>query len=134
MQRQALYPCRPIHVHLNIYVSPADLLARCDIDCSCCIYNGMFVHGTPPLDNIPTALKRVGETVYINPRGLVAFMRQTNTVDLSLWTPSYEVRLAKYAVRGFEVHVPFLDREKVAYNRVCFLVTISSVMTSLTSP
>lgn len=52
------------------------------------------------------------------PRALVALMCQTNTVDLSRWGPSYEIRLVKYAERGFEVCVPFLDREKVAYGRV----------------
>lgn len=54
----------------------------------------------------------------MTPRGLVALMRQTNTINLELWSPAYEIRLAKYAKRGFEVHVPFLEREKVAYNRV----------------
>jgi hypothetical protein len=40
-------------------------------------------------------------------------MRQCNVFDMTRRSPSYEVRLAKYAQRGFEVHVPNLDRERV---------------------
>lgn len=59
-----------------------------------------------------------GYTVYMSPRALIALMCQSNTLDLKRWGPSYELRLAKYAERGFEVHIPFLDREKVDYGRV----------------
>lgn len=54
----------------------------------------------------------------MNPRGLVAFMLQANGVRFDVVSPDYELRLAKYALRGFEVHVPFLERERVAYDRV----------------
>ena len=40
-------------------------------------------------------------------------MTQTNTIDLSRRSPSYESRLSKYARRGFEVYWPDLDRSKV---------------------
>jgi hypothetical protein len=40
-------------------------------------------------------------------------MRQCNTVDMTRRSPSYEVRLAKYAERCYEVYVPTLDRDKV---------------------
>jgi len=40
-------------------------------------------------------------------------MRQCNTVDMTRRSPSYEIRLAKYAARGFEVHVPSLKRDEV---------------------
>lgn len=40
-------------------------------------------------------------------------MRQCNTVDMRRRSPSYEVRLAKYAKRGFEVHVPDLVRANI---------------------
>jgi len=40
-------------------------------------------------------------------------MRQCNTVDMSRRSPSYEVRLSKYASRGYEVYVPSLSREEV---------------------
>jgi hypothetical protein len=40
-------------------------------------------------------------------------MRQCNSVDMTRRSPSYEVRLAKYAERCYEVYVPTLNREKV---------------------
>lgn len=40
-------------------------------------------------------------------------MTQTNTIDLSRRSPSYESRLSKYARRGFEVYWPELDRSRV---------------------
>ena len=40
-------------------------------------------------------------------------MRQSNTVDMTRRSPSYEVRLAKYASRGFEVYVPGLKRDEI---------------------
>ena len=40
-------------------------------------------------------------------------MRQCNTVDVTRRSPSYEVRLAKYSGRAFEVHVPTLKREEI---------------------
>jgi len=36
-----------------------------------------------------------------------------NRIDLTRRSPSYEMRLAKYAKRGFAVRVPKLDRSKV---------------------
>lgn len=40
-------------------------------------------------------------------------MIQTNTIDLSRRSPSYESRLSKYAHRGFEVYWPDLDRSRI---------------------
>ena len=40
-------------------------------------------------------------------------MTQTNTVDVTRRSPSYEVRLAKYSTRGFEVKVPTLRRADI---------------------
>ena len=40
-------------------------------------------------------------------------MRQANTVDVTRRSPSYEVRLAKYSTRGFEVKVPTLRRADI---------------------
>lgn len=51
-----------------------------------------------------------GTRVWANPRAIVAMMRQCNTVDMTRRSPSYEVRLAKYSRRGFEVYVPTLRR------------------------
>lgn len=54
-----------------------------------------------------------GNRVWANPRAVVAMMRQSNTVDMSRRSPSYEVRLSKYASRGYEVYVPSLSRDGV---------------------
>lgn len=54
-----------------------------------------------------------GQRIWGNPRAIVAMMRQCNTVDVSRRSPSYEVRLAKYAKRGFEVYIPSLRRQDV---------------------
>jgi hypothetical protein len=51
--------------------------------------------------------------VWANPRAIVAMMRQCNTVDMTRRSPSYEVRLAKYAERCYEVYVPTLNRDKI---------------------
>jgi len=54
-----------------------------------------------------------GKQVLLMPRAHNAIVSQYNTVDLSRRSPSYEVRLAKYAERGFEVLVPSLTRGKI---------------------
>lgn len=54
-----------------------------------------------------------GKQVYGAPRGITAFMTQTNMIDLSRRSPSYESRLSKYSHRGFEVYWPLLDRSRV---------------------
>jgi hypothetical protein len=56
---------------------------------------------------------QTGNRVYANPRAIVAMMRQCNTVDMSRRSPSYEVRLAKYSARAFEVYVPSLSRADI---------------------
>ena len=54
-----------------------------------------------------------GTRVWANPRAIVAMMRQCNTIDVTRRSPSYEVRLAKYSSRDFEVYVPSLRRAEV---------------------
>ncbi|KAF5379120.1 hypothetical protein D9615_005878 [Tricholomella constricta] len=73
--------------------SPAEILAGFDIDAPCCLYNG--------------------QRVLAKPRAIVAMMRQANTVDMTRRSPSYEIRLAKYSRRAFEVYVPTLERDNV---------------------
>ncbi|KAF9460934.1 hypothetical protein BDZ94DRAFT_1264751 [Collybia nuda] len=87
------YPYRSVQIVLRLYQSPAEIMAGFDIDAPCCFYNG--------------------ERVYANPRAIVAMMRQCNTVDMTRRSPSYEVRLAKYSGRGFEVYVPTLERGNI---------------------
>ncbi|KAF7354601.1 Ankyrin repeat protein [Mycena sanguinolenta] len=87
------YPYRSVQIVLRLYSSPAEILAGFDIDAPCCAYNG--------------------DRVYANPRAIVAMMRQCNTVDMTRRSPSYEVRLAKYSARAFEVYVPTLSRPDI---------------------
>ncbi|KAJ8080919.1 hypothetical protein PM082_017754 [Marasmius tenuissimus] len=87
------YPYRSIQIVLRLYGSPAEILAGFDIDSACFAYDGSRVWG--------------------NPRSIVAMMRQCNTVDMSRRSPSYEVRLAKYSSRSFEVYVPTLNRAEI---------------------
>ncbi|KAF9530942.1 hypothetical protein CPB83DRAFT_904927 [Crepidotus variabilis] len=87
------YPYRSVQIVLRLYHSPAEILAGFDIDAPCCAYDG--------------------NRVWASPRAVVAMMRQCNTVDVTRRSPSYEVRLAKYARRAFEVYIPNLARDKV---------------------
>ncbi|KAI9451557.1 hypothetical protein BJY52DRAFT_1297191 [Lactarius psammicola] len=87
------YPYRSIQIVLRLYSSPAEALAGFDVDAPCCAYDG--------------------DRVWANPRSIVSMMRQSNTVDMTRRSPSYEVRLAKYSSRGFEVYIPGLKRDEI---------------------
>ncbi|KAF8349125.1 ankyrin repeat protein [Amanita rubescens] len=87
------YPYRSVQIVLRLYQSPAEILAGFDIDAPCCAYDGA--------------------RVWANPRAIVAMMRQCNTTDVTRRSPSYEVRLSKYARRGFEIYVPSLVRADI---------------------
>ncbi|KAL8726219.1 MAG: hypothetical protein Q9166_006844 [cf. Caloplaca sp. 2 TL-2023] len=87
------YPIRHVQIVLRLYKSVSEILSGFDVDCSCFAYDGNQVYGTP--------------------RGIAAFMTQTNTIDLTRRSPSYESRLSKYAHRGFEVYWPDLDRSRI---------------------
>ncbi|KAI0084195.1 hypothetical protein BDY19DRAFT_997912 [Irpex rosettiformis] len=87
------YPYRAVQIVLRLYQSPAEVLAGFDVDAPCCAFDG--------------------GRVWANPRAIVAAMRQSNTTDITRRSPSYEVRLAKYATRNFEIHVPQLRREDI---------------------
>lgn len=87
------YPIRHVQIVLRLYKSVSEILSGFDVDCSCFAFDGAQVYGTP--------------------RGIAAFMTQTNTIDLTRRSPSYESRLSKYAHRGFEVFWSNLDRTKI---------------------
>ncbi|KAH9170814.1 hypothetical protein EDB89DRAFT_2230439 [Lactarius sanguifluus] len=87
------YPYRSIQIVLRLYGSPAEVLTGFDVDAPCCAYDG--------------------DRVWANPRAIISMMRQSNTVDMTRRSPSYEVRLAKYSYRGFEVYVPGLKRDEI---------------------
>ncbi|KIM36499.1 hypothetical protein M413DRAFT_31553 [Hebeloma cylindrosporum] len=87
------FPARPVQIVLRLYHSPAEILAGFDIDAVCCAFDGTHV--------------------WMNPRSLSAFVRHANTVDMTRRSASYEVRLAKYAHRGFEVLFSDLRRDEI---------------------
>ncbi|PGH19662.1 hypothetical protein AJ80_03817 [Polytolypa hystricis UAMH7299] len=87
------YPIRHVQVVLRLYKSVSEILTGFDVDCSCFAYDGSQVWATP--------------------RAVAAVVTQTNTIDLTRRSPSYENRLAKYAHRGFEVYWSDLDRSKI---------------------
>lgn len=87
------YPTRHVQIVLRIYRSMAEILTGFDVDCSCAAYDG--------------------QQVYASPRAIVAYMTQTNQIDLTRRSPSYENRLSKYSHRGFEVFWPSLDRTRI---------------------
>ncbi|PSN70049.1 ankyrin [Corynespora cassiicola Philippines] len=87
------YPTRHIQIVLRIYKSVSEILTGFDVDCSCAAYDG--------------------KQVWAAPRALTAYMTQTNTIDLTRRSPSYENRLSKYSHRGFEVYWPLLDRSRI---------------------
>ncbi|KAJ3343037.1 hypothetical protein HDU93_000207 [Gonapodya sp. JEL0774] len=78
---------------LRLYSSPSEILAGFDVD-SCSVgFDGTDVWSTPRA-HLATVLRR-------------------NYVDMSRRSPSYEVRLAKYAQRGFEVVAEGLKRSRI---------------------
>jgi hypothetical protein len=79
---------------LRLYSSPAEVLAGFDVDAPCCAYDG--------------------NRVWASLRAIISMMRQSNTaVDVTRRSPSYEVRLAKYSSRGFEIYIAELKRSQI---------------------
>ena len=87
------YPSRHIQIVLRLYKSISEILTGFDVDCSCVAYDG--------------------SNVWVTPRAIASFITQSNTIDLSRRSPSYENHLAKYARRGFEICWPSLDRSRI---------------------
>lgn len=77
----------------RLYSSPLEILSGFDVD-SC-------------------AVGYDGSKVWISQRTHLALVSQSNPVNLTRRSLTYEMRLAKYAQRGFEVPVPGLDRGRV---------------------
>lgn len=87
------FPTRHVQIILHLYGSISEILTGFDVDASCVAFDGARVLTTP--------------------RGLAAFVTQVNNVDLSRRSPSYEMRLAKYRLWGFEIYWPELERSRV---------------------
>jgi hypothetical protein len=77
------YPIRPIQVILRIYKSPAEVLMGFDLDCCAVGYDG--------------------KQVWALPRARRAINTRMNLIDVDRQSTTYEVRLFKYAKRGFRV-------------------------------
>jgi hypothetical protein len=90
-----------VQIVLRLYDSPAEVLLGFDCDCCCCAYDG--------------------RDVWVTPRCLRALRTGLNILNpLHSWPnkPSYELRLAKYAFRGFPVFVPGLDKKRINYDYI----------------
>lgn len=90
-----------VQVILRLYDSPAEVLLGFDIDCACCGYDGTHVWALP--------------------RCVRALRHSVNLLNpLHAWPVrcAYELRLAKYALRGYAIAVPGLDWGKVDHGRI----------------
>lgn len=77
----------------RLYSSPLEVLTGFDVD-SC-------------------AIGFDGSKVWVAQRCHLALVNQRNPINLTRRSPTYEMRLAKYAQRGFEVPVPELQKDRV---------------------
>ncbi|KAF9224651.1 hypothetical protein BS17DRAFT_816863 [Gyrodon lividus] len=87
------WPYRHVQIILRLYKSISEILTGFDVDCACVAFDG--------------------RQVYSNPRGITAIVTQTNTIDLSRRSPSYENRLWKYRNQNFEVFWDSLERSRI---------------------
>ena len=78
---------------LRLYNSPSEILHGFDVDCCSVGFDG--------------------ESIWITQRALYSIMKGYNTVNFDRLSPSYEVRLIKYATRGMKVHIPNFDTNKI---------------------
>lgn len=84
---------RKVQIITRLHASPAEVLASFDLDCCCVGFDGTRV-------------------VHL-PRWARAISQRANVVDATHQSDNYEMRLLKYAYRGFAVAVPQLRRELV---------------------
>ncbi|KAL9656478.1 hypothetical protein ABK040_005242 [Willaertia magna] len=87
------YPIRPVQVVLRIYKSPSEILMGFDCDSVCFGFDG--------------------NQLLCLPRARRALKYRINLVDPDRQSTTYELRLLKYAKRGFRVAVPGYDPKKV---------------------
>ncbi|MCJ1282483.1 hypothetical protein MMC26_001806 [Xylographa opegraphella] len=87
------YPVRHVQIIARLYKSISEIFTGFDVDCSCFAYDGSQVYGAP--------------------RAIAAFITQTNIIDLSRRSQSYESRLSNYSRRRFEGYWPLLKRDRI---------------------
>ena len=90
------YPNRHIQVVLRLYKNPAEVLHTFDLDSSCVYFDGSNVFGSE--------------------RFVHALRYQTNVVDPTRQSKTYEMRLYKYTRRGFSISVPGYCAENINPN------------------
>ncbi|KMZ60767.1 hypothetical protein ZOSMA_5726G00010, partial [Zostera marina] len=85
-----------VQVVLRLYESPAEVIYGFDCDCCACAYDGRDVYVTPRCYRSLETMTIILNPIHSRPN-----------------TPSYELRLAKYAQRGFNIGVPGFDAKRV---------------------
>lgn len=88
-----------IQIVLRLYDTPAEILIGFDVDCCACCFTG--------------------DDVKITKRCHSALVSGLNVLNpLHAWPKkaSYELRLGKYAARGFAVYVPGLPKNRIGYS------------------
>lgn len=104
----------------RLYSSPLEVLTGFDVD-SC-------------------AVGFDGSKVWMAQRCHSALVNQRNPINLTRRSPTYEMRLAKYAQRGFEVPVTELQRDRIdptlferSWNKVS-LLSMATYLSIAASP
>jgi hypothetical protein len=88
-----------IQIVLRLYDTPAEILIGFDVDCCACCFTGNDVKIT----------KRCHSA-------LVSCLNVLNPLHAWPQKASYELRLGKYAARGFAVYVPGLPKNRIGYS------------------
>lgn len=78
---------------LRLYNSPSEILHGFDVDCCSIGYDG--------------------KDIWITQRALFSIINGYNTVNFDRLSPSYNFRLAKYALKGMAIKIPNFDKNKV---------------------
>lgn len=87
---------KKVQIIFRIYKNIDEILLGFDIDSSCIVYDGA--------------------QIWFSERSFHAFKYHVNIVDFTRMSPTYEYRLYKYSLRGFDVHVPMFDVTKICIN------------------
>lgn len=84
----------------RIYKNIDEILLGFDIDSCCMVYDG--------------------DDMYLSKRCLHSLQNHVNVIDFTRMSPTYEYRLYKYSLRGFDVSVPGFDPQNVIYQTRTF--------------
>ena len=87
-----------IQIILRLYQTKSEVLHGFDLDSSCVGYDGT--------------------TIWLTSRSLYSLKYMINTIDFDRMSPTYEVRLAKYMVRGFAIHIPDFNQKQINKSKI----------------